>query len=115
MLSLFEPMRNSSGELTVKPQLQGGQRLFSVIDTGAGLPTENVDQIVSAFYTANAEGSGMGLAISRSIVESLAGRLRAAAKAEHERHSISRFQSGDGVICSWLSEALSVARSWRLV
>jgi signal transduction histidine kinase len=45
MLNVIEAMRNSSGELTVKPQLQGGQLLFSVIDTGAGLPTENVDQI----------------------------------------------------------------------
>jgi signal transduction histidine kinase len=45
MLNVIEAMRNSSGELTVKPQLQGGQLLFSVIDTGAGLPTENVDHI----------------------------------------------------------------------
>ena len=55
--------------------------MFSVIDTGAGLPIENVDQIVSAFYTTNADDCGMGLAISRSIVESLAGRLPATANS----------------------------------
>jgi hypothetical protein len=43
MLDAIEAMRNSSGDLTVRSQLQGGQLLFSVIDTGAGLPTENVD------------------------------------------------------------------------
>lgn len=81
ILSLIEAMRNSSGGLPVKSQMQGGQLLFSVIDTGARLPTENVDQISSALFTTKAEGSVMGLAISRSIVESLAGSLRATANS----------------------------------
>ena len=93
MPSQIEAMRNSSGELTVKSQLQGGQLLFSVVDTGAGLPAENVDQICSALYTPEGEGSVMGLAIGRSIVQTYGGRLWATAKAEHERHSISRFRS----------------------
>ena len=46
-----------------------------MIDSGVGLPTENVDQIFSAFYTTKPRGSGMGLAISRSIIESHGGRL----------------------------------------
>ena len=36
-----------------------------VLGLGVGLPTENVDRIFSAFYTTKAQGSGMGLAISR--------------------------------------------------
>jgi C4-dicarboxylate-specific signal transduction histidine kinase len=44
-------------------------------DMGVGLPTEKMEQIFSAFHTTKPQGSGMGLAISRSIVESHGGRL----------------------------------------
>jgi signal transduction histidine kinase len=75
MLNAIEAMRDEGGELTVNSQRQDGQLLFSVSDTGPGLPTGNVDQIFSAFFTTKPQGSGMGLAISRSIVESHGGRL----------------------------------------
>ncbi len=79
MLNAIEAMRDEGGELTVKSRRQDGQLLFSVSDTGPGLPTGNVDQIFSAFFTTKPQGSGMGLAISRSIVESHGGRLWATA------------------------------------
>jgi PAS domain S-box-containing protein len=79
MLNAIEAMRDSGGELAVKSELQDGQFQFSVSDTGVGLPTEKMDQIFSAFFTTKPQGSGMGLAISRSIVESHGGRLWAAA------------------------------------
>jgi PAS domain S-box-containing protein len=79
MLNGIEAMRDGDGELTVKSQRQDGQLLFSVSDTGQGLPDGNVDQIFSAFFTTKPQGSGMGLAISRSIVESHGGRLWATA------------------------------------
>jgi len=66
-------------ELTVKSELQDGQLQFSVSDTGVGLPTEKMDQIFSAFFTTKPQGSGMGLSISRSTVESHGGRLWATA------------------------------------
>jgi PAS domain S-box-containing protein len=79
MLNAIEAMADSGGELTVKSHLQDGQLEFSVSDTGVGLPMEKMDQIFSAFFTTKPQGSGMGLAISRSIVESHGGRLWATA------------------------------------
>jgi C4-dicarboxylate-specific signal transduction histidine kinase len=52
--------------------------LVSVSDTGLGLPTQQADQIFNAFFTTKPHGTGMGLRISRSIVESHGGRLWAA-------------------------------------
>jgi PAS domain S-box-containing protein len=75
MLNGIEAMKDSGGELTVRSQLQDCELLFSVSDTGVGLPTDKGDQIFSAFFTTKTQGSGMGLAISRSIVESHGGRL----------------------------------------
>jgi signal transduction histidine kinase len=46
-----------------------------------GLPLQRTDQIFNAFFTTKPNGTGMGLSISRSIVESHGGRLWASAKA----------------------------------
>jgi signal transduction histidine kinase len=81
MLNAIEAMKDSGGELTVKSQLQDCQLQFSVNDTGPGLPAGSVDQIFSAFFTTKPQGSGMGLAISRSIVESHGGQLGASANS----------------------------------
>jgi PAS domain S-box-containing protein len=84
MLNAIEAMKDAGGELTVRSQLeQDGQLLFSVSDTGPGLPSGNVEQIFSAFFTTKSKGSGLGLAISRSIVESHGGRLWATANDGH--------------------------------
>jgi signal transduction histidine kinase len=81
MVNAIEAMKNSGGELTVQSELQEGQLQFSVSDTGVGLPMEKMDQIFSAFFTTKPQGSGMGLAISRSIVESHGGQLWASANS----------------------------------
>jgi signal transduction histidine kinase len=65
-------------DLTIKSQTQGGQLLISVSDIGMGLPPKQADQIFNAFFTTKLHGTGMGLSISRSIVESHGGRLWAA-------------------------------------
>lgn len=82
VLNAMEAMQHKGGELTVKSQLQESRLQFSVSDTGAGLQMDKVDQIFSAFVTTKAQGSGIGLAISRSIVESHGGRLWAMANDE---------------------------------
>ena len=76
MLNAIEAMKDAGGELTVKTELDHDrQLLIAVSDTGVGLPAEKADEIFNAFFTTKPEGSGMGLAISRSIVESHGGRL----------------------------------------
>jgi PAS domain S-box-containing protein len=76
MLNAVDAMKDMGGELTLKTQLvDDSQLLISVSDTGLGLPTEKVEQIFSAFFTTKVHGTGMGLSISRTIVESHGGRL----------------------------------------
>ncbi|MHB8214850.1 MAG: two-component regulator propeller domain-containing protein [Candidatus Sulfotelmatobacter sp.] len=80
ILNAIEAMKETGGVLTVKTQLaEDGQLLISVSDTGVGLPKEKTEQIFDAFFTTKPQGSGMGLSISRSIVESHGGRLWATA------------------------------------
>ena len=49
--------------------------LLSVQDSGTGLKPEAMDQLFEAFYSTKPQGMGMGLAISRSIIEAHGGRL----------------------------------------
>jgi signal transduction histidine kinase len=80
MLNGIEAMKETGGVLTVQSQRDGDdQLLIAVSDTGVGLPAEKENQIFDAFFTTKTQGSGMGLAISRSIVESHGGRLWATA------------------------------------
>jgi signal transduction histidine kinase len=82
MLNGIEAMKDTGGELSVTSKLgQDNYLLISVSDTGVGLPTEKADEIFSAFFTTKPQGSGMGLAISRSIVESHGGRVWANANS----------------------------------
>ena len=48
---------------------------FALRDTGSGLPADGTDKVFDPFYTTKAEGTGMGLAISRTIIEAHGGRL----------------------------------------
>jgi PAS domain S-box-containing protein len=76
MLNGIEAMSDTGGILTVKSQLrENGQIEISVSDTGPGLPPGKDRQIFDAFFTTKPQGSGMGLAISKSIVESHGGRI----------------------------------------
>jgi PAS domain S-box-containing protein len=76
MLNGIEAMKDTGGVLVVRSQLaEDGKIEISVMDIGPGLPPGDAEQIFDAFFTTKPEGSGMGLAISKSIVESLGGRI----------------------------------------
>jgi len=78
MLNGVEAMRDMTapGTLTiVSRRSEDGQLTVSILDTGVGVSPEKIDQIFSAFVTSKPQGTGMGLPISRSIIESHGGRL----------------------------------------
>jgi len=81
MTNSIDAMKDVDGtrELIIcSQQAEDDRLLVSVIDTGLGLPPEQANQIFDAFFTTKPHGTGMGLRISRSIVEAHGGRLWAA-------------------------------------
>ena len=67
-------------ELTIVSRADGSNAVVvEVRDSGIGLDPDRVERVFEAFYTTKAEGLGIGLSISRSIVEAHGGRLWAAA------------------------------------
>jgi len=78
MINGIDAMKNMNGtrELAIKSQrAENEEVVVSVTDTGVGLPPQQAEQIFDAFFTTKPHGTGMGLRISRSIIESHGGRL----------------------------------------
>ena len=85
MLNGIDSIKSLSapGKLTVTSRKdENGQVLISVADTGVGVRPEQTEEIFNAFFTSKAQGTGMGLTISRSIIESHGGRLWAISHPE---------------------------------
>jgi PAS domain S-box-containing protein len=84
MLNGIEAMKDMGtvGRLTIKSQRGDDRQLvISVRDTGIGLPPDQVEEVFHAFFTTKPQGTGMGLPISRSIIESHGGHLWASSTA----------------------------------
>jgi PAS domain S-box-containing protein len=78
MVNGIDAMKDADGtrELAIDlRQAENEQLMVSISDTGVGLPLEQADKIFNAFFTTKPHGTGMGLRISHSIVESHGGRL----------------------------------------
>jgi signal transduction histidine kinase len=69
----------SSGQIVVRVHPEGGHVQFSVSDNGLGLSAVDPSQLFEPFFTTKPEGVGIGLSVSRSIVEGAHGRLWAEA------------------------------------
>ena len=83
VLNGIEAMNERGGELRISTILDGEEVKVSVSDTGVGIPADKMDQVFNEFFTTKVGGTGMGLAISRDIIESHGGRLWATANQEH--------------------------------
>jgi signal transduction histidine kinase len=76
----FKDLRSGPRKLLVRAEKDASDNvLVTVADTGTGFDSRNSANIFNAFYTTKPDGMGMGLAISRSIVEAHGGRLWASA------------------------------------
>jgi C4-dicarboxylate-specific signal transduction histidine kinase len=78
----IEAIDGDKGQLTIRARPQPGEVHVSVTDNGIGLPTQATGDIFDAFFTTKREGLGLGLAVSRSIVESHHGRIWAQANPD---------------------------------
>jgi C4-dicarboxylate-specific signal transduction histidine kinase len=86
IMNAIDAMKGVDGarELAIRSRRTGeGRVVVSVSDTGVGLPPEGADRIFDTFFTTKSDGTGMGLSISRSIVEAHGGRLWAEKNAPH--------------------------------
>jgi len=84
MINGIEAMKDAdkTRELAVTSRrAEADQVLVSVSDSGVGLAPQQMEQIFNAFFTTKPQGTGMGLRIGRSIIESHGGRLWAAANS----------------------------------
>lgn len=64
--------------LTIRSAMRGeGQLEVSISDTGLGLSSDLIDKVFEPFFSTKTDGMGMGLVITRSVVEAHGGQLRA--------------------------------------
>jgi len=76
MLNAIEAMQDGGGALTISSGVNSeGHLIVSISDTGVGLQADNADRIFDPFHTTKPHGTGMGLTITRSIVESYGGKV----------------------------------------
>jgi signal transduction histidine kinase len=74
MLNALEAA-GAGGRISLGLKQRSGVVEISVSDTGPGLPEDQQDRVFEAFYTTKPNGTGLGLAVSRELIEKMGGRL----------------------------------------
>jgi two-component system sensor kinase FixL len=74
-IDALDELESADGEVVVQTSCVGGAIQVSVTDNGCGLPEDAEDELFQPFFTTKQSGMGMGLSISRSIVDAHGGRL----------------------------------------
>ena len=80
LLNAMDAMNDSATDgrqITVRIQAAGTQVEVAVSDTGHGIPAGKLDQVFEPFFSTKPNGLGMGLSISRRIIEAISGNIRA--------------------------------------
>jgi len=87
MLNAFEAMRQNTphhpGILVIRTTQEDARMTVALHDTGIGVDETTLERMFSAFFTTKTDGMGMGLAISRAIVEAHGGQIWAMPNADH--------------------------------
>ncbi|MGC3998134.1 MAG: ATP-binding protein [Anaeromyxobacter sp.] len=73
----LDAMAGAGGRLTLGARRAGGEVIFSVADTGPGIPPEDLARVFEPYFTTKEGGTGLGLAIAQRIAEEHGGRLEA--------------------------------------
>ena len=69
------------GALTIRTQAKGAAVIATFTDTGVGIPPENREKIFQPLFTTKTKGIGLGLAVSRRLIEANGGTLTVESQA----------------------------------
>ncbi|MBN2064545.1 MAG: hypothetical protein JW745_07060 [Sedimentisphaerales bacterium] len=75
LINATQAMSETGGELIIRSQGSGGEQLIEIIDTGPGIPLENLEKIFDPYFTTRSGGTGLGLPTCRRIIEEMNGHI----------------------------------------
>ncbi len=81
------------GKLTIKTYTEKDQAVIEFIDTGVGIPAENLSKIFDPFFSTKATGTGLGLFVCYSVVEGHHGTIQAESRVKKGTRFIIRLPS----------------------